>query len=93
MTALRIGLIALLVLLSVDAQAALVVCADPNNLPFSDRHEGGFENKLARLLARERLLNFRWTGAIAEERLIQAEVATAQEAYGALKYSGLIVPR
>jgi mxaJ protein len=53
MTPLRIGLIALLVSLSVNAQAALVVCADPNNLPFSDRHEAGFENKLARLLAHD----------------------------------------
>jgi mxaJ protein len=31
----------------------LRVCADPNNLPFSDRDGSGFENKLARMLARE----------------------------------------
>lgn len=38
------------------AQAAwdtLKVCADPNNLPFSNRSEQGFENKLARIWARE----------------------------------------
>lgn len=29
----------------------LVVCADPNNLPFSNRAGKGFENKLAQLLA------------------------------------------
>jgi len=29
----------------------LRVCADPNNLPFSNRHEQGFENRLARLIA------------------------------------------
>jgi mxaJ protein len=29
----------------------LVVCADPNNLPFSNRAGQGFENKLAKLLA------------------------------------------
>jgi mxaJ protein len=29
----------------------LKVCADPNNLPFSNRREQGFENKLARLIA------------------------------------------
>jgi mxaJ protein len=29
----------------------LVVCADPNNLPFSNRTGEGFENKLAKLLA------------------------------------------
>jgi mxaJ protein len=31
----------------------LVVCADPNNLPFSNRAQQGFENKLAKLLARD----------------------------------------
>jgi len=38
------------------AQAAsdtLKVCADPNNLPFSNRSEQGFENKLAQIWARE----------------------------------------
>lgn len=30
------------------------VCADPNNLPFSNHHQRGFENKIAELLARER---------------------------------------
>lgn len=29
----------------------LRVCADPNNLPFSNRQEQGFENKLAELFA------------------------------------------
>lgn len=29
------------------------VCADPNNLPFSNRTQDGFENKIAELLARE----------------------------------------
>jgi mxaJ protein len=31
----------------------LKVCADPNNLPFSNRRGEGFENKLAELVARE----------------------------------------
>jgi mxaJ protein len=31
----------------------LRVCADPNNLPFSNQAEQGFENDLARLLARD----------------------------------------
>jgi mxaJ protein len=31
----------------------LVVCADPNNLPFSNRAGQGFENKLAQILARD----------------------------------------
>jgi mxaJ protein len=31
----------------------LRVCADPNNLPFSNQREEGFENKLAQLVARD----------------------------------------
>jgi mxaJ protein len=31
----------------------LRVCADPNHLPYSNRQEEGFENKIARLLAEE----------------------------------------
>ena len=37
----------------VGATAALVVCADPNNLPFSNRAGQGFENKLVALLAKD----------------------------------------
>ena len=33
--------------------AGLRVCADPNNLPFSDRARDGFENRIATLMARE----------------------------------------
>jgi mxaJ protein len=35
------------------AAAALVVCADPNNLPFSNDKLEGFENKLAELVGRD----------------------------------------
>ena len=35
------------------AAGTLKVCADPNNLPFSNRAEQGFENKLARIWARD----------------------------------------
>jgi mxaJ protein len=41
----------------------LVVCADPNNMPFSSRDGRGFENKLAELVARDmgvRLRYFWW---------------------------------
>lgn len=34
-------------------QRVLKVCADPNNLPFSNRQEEGFENRLAELVAEE----------------------------------------
>jgi hypothetical protein len=38
------------------------VCADPNNLPFSNLHEQGFENKIASLLssAFEEKLSYTW---------------------------------
>lgn len=49
-----LGLV-LLVVLTAQAQAAaqteLRVCADPDNLPFSNRKQQGFENKIAALLA------------------------------------------
>jgi mxaJ protein len=35
------------------AAATLRVCADPNNLPFSDRAGEGFENKIIALIARD----------------------------------------
>lgn len=40
----------------------LRVCADPNNLPFSSRDERGFENEIARLVARElgRSVRYYW---------------------------------
>ena len=34
-------------------RSALRVCADPNNLPFSNQKGEGFENKIAELLAAE----------------------------------------
>ena len=36
-----------------QANHTLRVCADPNNLPFSNMKEEGFENTIARLIARE----------------------------------------
>ena len=40
----------------------LRVCADPNNLPFSDAQRQGFENKLAELVARElgKTVSYTW---------------------------------
>jgi mxaJ protein len=38
---------------SASPQRSLVVCADPNNLPFSNRAGEGFENKIAALLAKD----------------------------------------
>lgn len=36
---------------AVAAASELRICADPNNLPFSNRKQEGFENKIAELLA------------------------------------------
>jgi mxaJ protein len=50
----RPALFALLLAAPLAAAAetrALRVCADPDNLPFSDRAEAGFENRIARLVA------------------------------------------
>jgi mxaJ protein len=47
----------------VEAEPArLRVCADPNNLPFSDREGRGFENELAQLLAKDtaKRLDYTW---------------------------------
>ena len=44
------------------APALLRVCADPNNLPFSNDRQEGFENRLATLIARElgREVTYTW---------------------------------
>jgi mxaJ protein len=36
-----------------ESQAVLTVCADPNNLPFSNRAGEGFENKIANVIAHD----------------------------------------
>jgi mxaJ protein len=38
---------------SANVSNALTVCADPNNLPFSNQAREGFENKVAELIAKE----------------------------------------
>src|SRR5258706_10299162 len=59
------GLVALLAIVSLVLQAScersearqtssvLRVCADPNNLPFSNRARQGFENRIADVIARD----------------------------------------
>lgn len=43
------------------AAPPLRVCADPNNLPFSNRNGEGFENRIADLIARELGTTVRYT--------------------------------
>ncbi len=47
---------------SAEAPRVLRVCADPNNLPFSNVREEGFENRLVRLIARDlgRSVEYTW---------------------------------
>jgi mxaJ protein len=50
----KVILVALTLLVATLAEAReLRVCADPNNLPFSNQRQQGFENRLAALVARE----------------------------------------
>jgi mxaJ protein len=42
-----------LLLFGIEATAQLRVCADPDNLPFSNRAQQGFENRIAKLIARD----------------------------------------
>ena len=53
MIALLIGLAAAMAAPAASAPKVLTVCADPNNLPFSNQAGEGFENKLAELIARD----------------------------------------
>ncbi|WP_020483251.1 substrate-binding domain-containing protein [Methylomonas sp. MK1] len=46
---------------SAVAQPELRVCADPDNLPFSNRKQEGFENKIAALLAEQLHAKLRYT--------------------------------
>jgi mxaJ protein len=49
------------VLVAGGPRPILRVCADPNNLPFSNRREEGFENKIAERLARALGAELRYT--------------------------------
>jgi quinoprotein dehydrogenase-associated probable ABC transporter substrate-binding protein len=57
----KLAVVALL-LASPVMSADLRVCADPNNLPFSNQHGQGFENELAKLFARDlgRKVSYTW---------------------------------
>jgi len=50
-------------ILTANTHTPLRVCADPNNMPFSNQQEQGFENKIAQLVARElgRPLAYFWS--------------------------------
>lgn len=61
MTKTRLLLVALVVGTFSSAHArTLTVCADPNNLPFSNRAGEGFENRIAELVARDLSANLEY---------------------------------
>ncbi|HWA91408.1 MAG TPA: quinoprotein dehydrogenase-associated putative ABC transporter substrate-binding protein [Rhizomicrobium sp.] len=63
---------ALLLLLPLSARAeTLRVCADPNNLPFSNRAGEGFEDKIAMLVARDLHMDVRHAYALQNERFLK----------------------
>jgi len=55
-------IIALFVATSLNAAPPLRVCADPNNLPFSNSKQQGFENALAQMIAHDlgRTVEYYW---------------------------------
>jgi mxaJ protein len=57
-----LSVLALLVGLNAGAWAQLRVCADPDNLPFSNRAQQGFENRIAEIIARSthEKLEYEW---------------------------------
>jgi mxaJ protein len=52
-SSLKIALIAALLASGTVQARGLKVCADPNNLPFSNEKQEGFENKIVDLIARD----------------------------------------
>jgi mxaJ protein len=53
MRGVALGVAVLLAVAAPRAAAPLRVCADPDNLPYTDRSGAGFENKIAALIARD----------------------------------------
>jgi mxaJ protein len=49
----RAAALALLILSTPAEARVLKICADPNNLPFSNAREEGFENRIVRIVAQE----------------------------------------
>jgi mxaJ protein len=49
----RLAALALLAFAAPAEARVLRICADPNNLPFSNANEQGFENKIVRIVAQE----------------------------------------
>jgi len=63
---------ALMLAMSSAASAeTLRVCADSNNMPFSDSHGGGFENKIAEIVARDLHMDVAYAFAAQRETFVK----------------------
>ena len=60
------------------APPVLRVCADPNNLPFSNQAEEGFENRIARLIAAELGTEVRYTWWAQRRGFVRNTLAAGQ---------------
>lgn len=56
-----LGILLMAQAITVEANNELRVCAEPDNLPFSNRAQQGFENKIARILANDLHVKLRYT--------------------------------
>jgi quinoprotein dehydrogenase-associated probable ABC transporter substrate-binding protein len=62
----------LLALAPWPAQAAVLrVCSDPNNLPFSNRAEQGFENRIADVVARDMKVTVKYVYALQNDTFVE----------------------
>jgi mxaJ protein len=59
----------------------LRVCADPNNLPFSNEAQQGFENRLADLIARELTRRLNTHGGLNESRSFEIHLTLADATF------------
>jgi quinoprotein dehydrogenase-associated probable ABC transporter substrate-binding protein len=60
-----------LVVPAIAQAGTLRVCSEPNNLPFSNRAGQGFENKIARLVARDLGEKLEYTYALQTEKFVK----------------------
>src|SRR4051812_14652429 len=56
----------------------LRVCADPNNLPFSNERQEGFENKIASLVARDLGADLRYAWAAQRRGFVRNTLAAGE---------------
>src|SRR5215208_1499473 len=61
-----------------ESRRVLRVCADPNNLPFSNARQEGFENKIAALVARDLRADLRYTWAAQRRGFVRSTLGAGE---------------